>query len=242
MRNYFKADIKRIFAKRGHRMIVLLLYLAIAALLVLKASDEESYMGTASMVAGTLSIYFGTIIFFAVFSDDTKARTMQVAIGRGLTRKKVIYAKVLEGLFLAVLYYGISGILLSVIPVVMQVSISSSAIISFWTDITTCLFDTMFFFMISMIIIAATLKTNIAEIIFILFVVDIIPGAISVGLAFAETNLGMPSLIPYLYESCVNAMIKNPIANLGSILGVIIYLGVTLFLAVHFFQKKELEF
>ncbi len=242
MRNYIKADFKRIFAKRIHCILIVLIYLAIAALAVLKASNEETYMGTASMIAGTLPIYFGTIVFFAVFSDDAKARTMQVAIGRGLTRKKVIYAKIIEGLLLASFYYVLSGVLLNVIPAVMHVSISSAYAASIWTDILTSIFDTMFFFLIGLMIIAGTLKTNFAEIFFILCVVDVIPGVINFGLAFAETSLGMPSVLPYLYESCVNAMIKDPLANLGSILGVVIYLWLTTFLAVRFFQKKELEF
>lgn len=242
MKNYFNADMHRIRRNHGHVVWLLVILIALAAIAAFRAGDEEKYMDFIATASGGMPIYLGIIIFFAVFADDTKAGTMQVAIGRGLTRAQVVWAKVMEGVYLTVIYYALAGVILAVIPMVMHLQMASADYLTIVTSILGSVFNTMLYFNIGMIFIVATLKSNYAEIIFILFVFDIIPGAINLLLGLCYTNLGWPNLLPYLYSSMVGSFLDNPMANLGNALGMIIYLAVSLFLTIRIFKKKELEF
>lgn len=242
MKNYYRADLMRIRKKHGHLIWLAVIYIAVALIAVIKCTSEAAYIDFAGMVAGALPAYLGVIVFFAVFSDDTKTRTMQVAIGRGLTRTKVLSAKVLEGLTLTVVYFAITGLILSIVPVFLHVTLTSASFIKLWGDIVEAVLSMMFYFNIGMILIVATLKSNLAEIVYIMFAFDIIPGAVNIGCAFASEKLGWPELLPYLYGNLIGTFLENPVANIGCLLGGIIYLAVTLWIAMQIFAKKELEF
>lgn len=242
MKNYYNADLMRIRKKHGHLIWLALIYVIIAAIAFMKCTNEAGYVEFADLVAGSLPAYLGLIVFFAVFSDDTKTRTMQVAIGRGLTRNQVLFSKVLEGLTLTVVYFALSGLVLSVIPLIVHVSISGASYLKLWGAILESILSMMFYFNIGLILIVATLKSNLAEIVYILFAFAIIPGALNVGFAFASEKLGWPNLLPYLYGNLISSFLQNPLANLGCLLGGAVYLATTLFIAAETFQKKELEF
>ena len=145
----------------------------------------------ADIIAGSLPIFLGIVIFFAVFQDDVKAGTVQVALGKGLSRKQVVWAKVLEGLALTIIYYLIAALILSLVPAVLPISLTSANVLDIWTTTLQSIFDTILFFNIGMIIVVATFKTNLAEITYILFAFSIIPGALNVILGIAYSKFGM---------------------------------------------------
>lgn len=58
--------------------------------------NTVTYLIMARAFAGMLPMFFGLLVFIAVFSMDFKAKTMQVAIGTGLSRAEVVLAKTVE--------------------------------------------------------------------------------------------------------------------------------------------------
>ena len=242
MNNYFKADLKRIRANHGHGLCLAVIYLVIAVVAVFKCSDAAGYVGFAQMAASSLPAYLGIIVFFAVFSADTKTRTMQVAIGRGMTRVQVVLAKVLEGLYLTVVYFVLTGLILTVVPLVLQAGVTSADMIKLWSTVAESILSVMLFFNLGMILIIATLKSNLAEIFYVLCGFEIIPGAVLMGLGFLHVQMGLPDLTVYLYTSLLSSFVEQPLTNIISGLGVVVWLLATLFIAITIFRKKELEF
>ena len=242
MRNYFDADIKRIHSKRGHLILVVVIYVLMAIVAGFQSGNPDSYMSMADIIAGSLPIFLGIVIFFAVFQDDVKAGTVQVALGKGLSRKQVVWAKVLEGLALTIIYYLIAALILSLVPAVLPISLTSANVLDIWTTTLQSIFDTILFFNIGMIIVVATFKTNLAEITYILFAFSIIPGALNFLLGICTSKFGMPNMLPLLYDNMTGAFFKAPLTHMGSGLGIIIYIVISLWLAIYFFKKKELEF
>lgn len=242
MKNYFDADIKRIHSKRSYLIVLAVVYVLMAFIAGLQCGNPDSYLSMADIIAGSMPIFLGTIVFFAVFQDDAKTGTMQVAIGRGLTRKQVIWAKVLEGLVLTVVYYLVAALILSLVPLVLPISLTAANVFDIWSTTVQSILDTFLFFNIGMIIFVACFKVNFAEITYILFAFSIIPGALNVILGVCYSKFGMPNLLPLLYDNMTGAFIKEPLAHLGSGLGIIIYIVVSLWLTIRIFRKKELEF
>lgn len=242
MRNYFKADIHRIHHKTSYKIWLIIIYLFIILLGIFKCSDESSYADITSFITSFLPIILGIITFFGVFSDDSKAKTIQVAIGRGITRNKVIVTKVLESAFLITIYYAIVGLILTIIPQLLHTNISSVVMNQIWLDTIESILNTILYFNIGLMVLVMTMKSNLAEITYILFAFDIIPGMINIGLVTCNTKLNFPNLIPYVYQSMVGDLLKNGITSWPCIIGIALYLIIIMVLSTKLFNQKELEF
>ena len=55
-----------------------------------------AFLNNISVAFGMISLLVGIPIFSTVFSDDFKSRTMQTAIGRGISRRRLILARLYE--------------------------------------------------------------------------------------------------------------------------------------------------
>lgn len=102
--NYVNADIWRI-SKRIPRIIAILFVNIVFAVVIVKASTGDSWNSVFfmdKMLGGFsfVSAWCGIVEFIAVFSDDFKAKTMQVAIGAGIKRRHVILTKWIDCMFL----------------------------------------------------------------------------------------------------------------------------------------------
>jgi ABC-type transport system involved in multi-copper enzyme maturation permease subunit len=243
MGRYIRADLKRIHAKKSHVVCLLFIYLIIAAIVSYNCMQGgQGYASAANMIAGTLAIYLGTLVFFAVFSADTHTKTMQIAIGSGLSRTQVVLAKVMEGLILTVLYDLIAGLILCLLPAVFHVSMSGAAVSAVITSVIGSILDSLLFFNLSMIVIFATLRANGGEILYILFAFQIITGLITGALGYLNVQFGFPDLTGLLFSSLSSSFFSNPAGNVFCLIGMAVYLIVPIYIAKAVFAKKELEF
>ncbi len=97
MMRYLKADLWRL-SKRIPRIITIILINIILAVVIIKGSQGDSWnsvffmdkllKGFSMVIMG-----YGIVEFISVFSDDFRAKTMQVAIGAGTKRRHVILTK-----------------------------------------------------------------------------------------------------------------------------------------------------
>lgn len=106
IKNYVKADIWRI-VKRIPRMIAILIMNIVFAIVIIKASAGDSwnsvfFMGKMLTGFSIIAWLCGIVEFISVFSDDFRAKTMQVAIGMGMKRRHVILTKWLDCMFLII--------------------------------------------------------------------------------------------------------------------------------------------
>jgi ABC-type transport system involved in multi-copper enzyme maturation permease subunit len=241
MNQYIHADMKRIHSYPLHWFWLIAVYAIIGGIAFYQGSHgtAESYLETANMVAGSLCILLGIIIFISVFAADMRTRTMQAAIGSGVSRREVIYAKDTEGMILILVYYGIAGLILTLAPMLFHLQIAIDAI---WMTTLKSMLETMVYFDISMILICATLRTNYAEILYILFAFQIVDGLLSLGLGYLASNFSFPDLTGFLFSSLAASFFKDPALNILSLAGIVLYLIIPVEIAQSVFKKKELEF
>ena len=109
MRNLLRADLKRIF-RVGLIYVGLLLALIYISYTVLEGVVNDGSIGLINGVQKSLSgapialfIVFPT--FYAVFAHELSSKSMQTVLGRGITRDKLIIAKLLDAAILLLCLY-----------------------------------------------------------------------------------------------------------------------------------------
>jgi ABC-type transport system involved in multi-copper enzyme maturation permease subunit len=109
MRNLLRADLKRIF-RVGLIYIGLLLALIYISYAVLEGVVNDGSIGLINGVQKALSgapialfIVFPT--FYAVFAHELSSKSMQTVLGHGITRNKLIIAKLLDAAILLLCLY-----------------------------------------------------------------------------------------------------------------------------------------
>ena len=117
MKGYWGADCRRIM-KRIPRLVILIALNLIYAIVLLTKSGDASwnsveFLSFFSPSVGYMALFAGVVELNAVYGDDLKARTIQVAVSRGISRQKVVLTKLLEGAFLLLLDLAFLTVLLT---------------------------------------------------------------------------------------------------------------------------------
>lgn len=119
MSNYIKADLKRIFKKGSFLAVNVLFWVLVVLQAVLRREASfttADYLEGCMQLAGYFSLIVGLPIFLGVYSDDLKAKSMQVAIGFGMSRNKVVLTKLFEVIIMTLVIGTFSALVMSVIP------------------------------------------------------------------------------------------------------------------------------
>ena len=118
MRRLIRADIRRILKKRSVIILffLMLLYLCLIVIGSYPAFDQDPLVPVKELMSHTRmpELVLGLVILFGVYADDFRSMTYTCVIGRGLTRSKLVLAKLLDTVILAALMYGIITLVLTV--------------------------------------------------------------------------------------------------------------------------------
>ena len=245
MMNYIKADLLRI-AKRIPRYIVLVLGLAAFAAIILTAAEGKSVyeiVDTVTDVMPYICAIFGIIEFAFVYTDDLKAKTMQIAIGHGLSRSRVVLAKWIEHTFMC---------LLDCILIVIEILVCSAIRGAMFSgEPAADVFLLMLFGVIkvigatgiTMIVVFVTFNPVLCIITYICAVLGIINMIFDIIVTIGPLeNLELGRfLFSTLLETARSRALVGTV-SVGHLLGVLIYLAVFYFITVKLFEKRELEF
>lgn len=111
MKNLIKADLRRIFKRKSlYICIVLLLASLIRALLLALSESGFNATGIINGMHDGLGAAIGKLlitipVFFAVFAHEQSSKSMLCVLGHGLTRGRIIAAKLLEAAILIMIYF-----------------------------------------------------------------------------------------------------------------------------------------
>ena len=118
MRNVILTDIRRAQVKKS-LIICMIIMVGIAVISsvgirILPMFSDNPSQAYGSLLSG-LSSFFGPLligipIFSAIYTDDFKSRSMQIAIGRGVSRPKMMLARFLETLILVIEWHVIFSV------------------------------------------------------------------------------------------------------------------------------------
>ena len=250
MRNYIRADVKRILQRSSHLFSMLLLFALYVIVLYLPNRGVQvtsvTLIASACSMLDWLAVFFGLFEMLAVFSEDFKVKTMQVAIGLGVTRNKVVICKLLETIIL--LFLDCIVILLltlatgsalgaSIAPVVMK-DLVLALLVKF-------LLAQAVVVSITMIVMFMTQSTILSLFVYILIGMGTIYLLLSIlpmfGLTWLE-NLNLGRLTLSYHVGAFYSRLALGTFDFISFLVIVLYLAIGVFATCKLFQKSELDF
>ena len=250
MLNYFRADIRRILANKSHAFSMILLFAAFFAMLYIPGSTAQ--VTSVSLVASACSIldlmftFFGLFELLVVFSEDFKVKTMQVAIGLGITRTQVVLCKLLEVMFLVV------------IDCIMLVLIVLGIAVSFGTGMPMVVLKDLILVLLvkgvislavntslTMIVLFVTQSTVLSIFVYVMIGLDIVSMLLMLGSMYGfdwiETFKLNRLTISYLV-GVLHSRLALGQFSLQAFLGICAYIAVGLFGTCRLFGEQELDF
>lgn len=266
----FRAQKKKSYVIMMGLVVALIVIVAIIAFVWPGKAAEESgkaerFQTLNNIVTTFIPFLVGIPVFQTVFTDDFKSRTMQTAIGRGISRSRLVLSRFLEACMLIVEAMAIFSVVTLIAALAVGTSVSGTFLLlaHLWVDaslIVAHLSVCMFF-------VYASQNTSLGLVFFILFsanvfglllkLVDSIPFLNDNGIEISKmvptgvhTNMSnyLFGTKAVLDTTDLSKLLEPAIeANFGKALvyGIVfvgVYIILPVFLSQAVFRKKELEF
>ena len=190
-------------------------------------------------------LVIGLVILFGVYSDDFRSMSYACVIGRGLTRSKLVLAKLLDTVILTVLMYGIITLVLRLGLMLIGCDLTPRLSRAFYMSIFITVYKTAGYIALSSMILYITNNIPVTTISLLLLYIAVPFSALLFSLnpqvkalhieRFHYAGLAGNALSDFLFGA-----VGMGIGKL--FLGLLIYLGLVLFVTIKIFDKKELEF
>ena len=247
MRNCIKADILRVQRKKSLLiMICVSLSIAIIGALVIKLLklDASLYEQVISVLSGFNGLMIGIPVFSAVLSDDFKSKSMQTAIGHGLTRNKVILARFFEIVITIVEAYVILSLAMFIIGKVVGTDsdLIFRALGKSWIEVIALLCHIS----IAIIFVYCMQNGTLGLVLFILMASGFFSGMLMLTSAIpflAKRNISIPDYVPSgMIDNFINTANSMPKRTGSLIAAILFYIVLPLFITMKIFKNKELDF
>lgn len=245
MRSYFKADLHRIFGKTPRMIIMAItcMICAATAFLAARAGEDSILSSVPLLVNSALVTVIGLVEMGCVFGDDFKARSMQIGIGTGISRTKIVFEKILQLMTVtavdlaAVFLCRIIGTFFGTFNLgCFAVKTEVLALAGVWIQVVVLICVVSF-------IMYHFQSTKIALLAFLLLNLSILEQIVP----FIESALKLSNL--HLEDYMIGGLLNQLTRNLGTapvsvttILGITAYALLGILLACVAFKHKELEF
>ena len=199
---------------------------------------DEMYNGMQMTYNYIWPFMMGIPVFMAVYADELKAGAMQTAIGRGLSRNKVVFAKYLDCVILALLLSIVETISEIIEMRIHMISVSPLQMVRFLVSASSSCLRTIGAIAFASVFVFLTLNASLGLIVLMLV------------MAFAEsllqrvqTTLHIPAL-NYSYMGQADSFCNGLAQGEGWIMPLLAFLAyMTIFniLSAAVFRRKELE-
>lgn len=249
MNNYIGADLRRIFRKQsflwafgafaGCFAILVFIYFNPNFTAEMYVSKMTSFMSFFPLVVGLLT-------FLSVYADDFKCRSMQVAIGYGMPRGRILFAKLLESAVLLLATSALMAIFLAAAPLLLGLAPTSQQMASIILTACAEFLRALGYGAISAVAVFLTQNATGGTILYVLLsskTVYII-ATMLLGQDFLRDTVG--DLTKYLYTAmlytCKADLVRGGQPYICLIFALLLYVVLPTVISIVGFHKKELEF
>lgn len=250
MFNYIRADLYRIFHQVFRYIWLILCFVILVAVQqYFTAKNSLNALGFAGSIHTYLvvaSVVCGIGELSAVFTDDFRAKTMQIAIGSGVSRRHVVLAKLLEMTFLFLLDLLVLTLLMIGGGMVFAgISFTARPIQQMLVEVLAGTLTAVFCADVVMILLFYTQKSGFAPILFLVLFVDPVYQILR---AFASTNEFVQRLHLPDYTMTALAGTINTQLGLGAsfpakqLILMFVYIIAVYAITCVVFNKRELDF
>lgn len=255
------ADIRRVIKKKSFIIMLILeclLIIGLTAIMIatvnmvnnepaftekIEINPEATYLSITVMSIGAVApLLLGLPIFLAVFSDDFRSHAMQMAIGSGLSRNKLILARFIEVVIL-VAEVTVCMLIAAVISGLIQ-GAGMSVIADACGRSLISLIPMLCYLAICLIPVYGTQNTTLSMVLYILFTAGVVSTVVN------AIRTGIPQLRDVHIEWILPDRLINDVAFSGNyswgwvvwIIIPVVYIALPVWVAMILFRKKELEF
>ena len=250
MRNCFVADLFRVQRKKAYLICIsitfaLMIFASIlAGTKVLRGDVSENYSLFVSLAVSFNSLLIGIPVFSAVLSDDFKSRSMQTAIGRGMSRTKLIITRFLEFILILFEAYVILTIFDFGLGMIFDIDPHDIKVVAFqmWVEsafIICC-------FAVAMIFVYLKQTGTVGLVVYILLACNALELAFT-GLSqikfFKDHDI---NLVDYTIDGMKSSVLDTTNSTSTrvswALMMLVCFIIIPLLLTTRIFKKKELEF
>ena len=180
MKSLIQADLIRILRKPTYRitlLLALLLTLSVAVRTRFNVWNGYAYASNQySMMNLVMDLIMGALIFISVYADEFTSNSMQTLIGRGISRFKLLLAKMTDSIIITMISYGAYILAVLLIGFIMGAGMGSGEVEFLLSSALSGAVKTIGFGAIAMIVLYGTKNVTFATLtdIFLLAAADIV--------------------------------------------------------------------
>lgn len=248
MLNYIHADLHRIF-RRPSRLVFVILFFAVMLgsefyQAVSRSYNSVNLLAASSTLFETTALILGVVEIQNVFADDFHAKTMQIAIGLGISRPKVVLVKLID--------FAVLSLVDSLVMMVLFILGGTACGIHLMGDqiymlVISAIGNALYMTIaasLTMIPVFYLQSTALALLIFLVITVD--PVSIILSMFSTKEIVVNLHLLELPYSVVANTLttqlsLRNAVP-IPQLIGVIAYLAASYGLTVLAFHKRELDF
>lgn len=248
MKDLISADIIRILRKPSYRILLLISFLLVAYVAIKTRFDVwDGYQYTSrqyTMMELAGELLLGIMIYLSVYADEFTSNSMQVIIGRGVSRFRLILSKFVNCVVISFISFAAYTALVLILGIILGAGMTGEEAFFILLSGMNCAVKTVGFSTISMIVLYATRNVALATL------TDVI--------LTASYNLwgGLFDMIPWIkfihpervfFSGAVdiasaNLMLGNRAAFFIIIFQLVKVSAISILISYLIFRKKELEF
>lgn len=249
MRNYILADIKRICHKKSFLATAgayIGLFLIMIFIYFNPSFTIAAYVAKATTFLSFFPLFVGLIVFLSVYFDDFKSKSMQIAIGYGMPRYKVVLSKVVESFILLLAIIFVIGIAMLIIPAILGMTLSGAQVAELIASVVVEVLRTIGYICISAIPVFYTQNAVNGTILFVLLSSKTVMILLTMILGQDILVNLVGDLTQCLYTSMLystrNMFVQTGTVNVLLFVALALYIVLPVIFSVLSFRKKELEF
>lgn len=247
MSDYISADVRRVLHKRSF-LGALGAFAGLFALLVFVYFNPDftadQYVAKITSFLDFFPLMVGLFVFMSVYADDFKCKSMQVAIGYGIPREKIVLEKLLESVLLLLGVTAVMGVLVSVVPVMLGLAPNAQHLRDLVFGLAVQMLRAVGYTALSTVPVFLSQNAVNGVIFYVLLASKTVYIALSLilGQEFLVNKVG--DLTKYLYtRQLYNALfVQDKSVLAGVLLAVMGYVMLPTAISILAFRKKELEF
>lgn len=249
MNNYIAANLKRILAKKSFYTTTFVFIGLMLFLTYVKATPNytsAAYVNDVQTMIGLYPLLVGIAIFISTFYDDFKAKTVQAALGLGISKTQVIFSKLIEVVILAIILGVITSVIIMLLPMLFHIDMSAESYRSIAIQYIGATVQMIGYFCLCLPILFFRYNAIEGVILYVML-------SSSVIYIFSNLFLGSKTVINMIGDktflilsnsinSIQGAIISNKSIDFTNVMILILYIALPIVLTIILFKKKELEF
>ena len=237
MRNVIRADLGRLFRKPSFYIITVLILVFLATRESADTAADQieyakSYLNALMLLGVSIPILMG------IYSDDFNSGSVINLIGKGLSRKKVIFAKLLDVTAVLTAFYSVAYIIVLIKNMTAGLAVTPNQNLSLLVFCLFCILRGIGFFAVASLVVFSTWSTSGG-----MTVLLVLLAVSRMALTMIQNKFTMP-----VYDLSFDGLLDKSYAifaagNFGwhIIPAIVIYIGGVVLLSVILFKKREID-